>query len=98
MNWGTPEQQNWIIQPLITAGLGLDQIRTLMFRLGFEAIISEGRGIVASVTSLVSDQPVEVQAAWTEMIGRMITLTSAGAGSRQGRGGAGPLRPADFRE
>ena len=54
--------------------MGLDQIRVLVFRLAFEATVSEGLRSVASVTDLVSDQPAEVQAAWSEVIGRMITL------------------------
>lgn len=68
------DQHYWIIQPLINAGLGIDEVSSLVFRLAFEAITSEGRGTVSSVTSLVDDQPPEVQAAWAEMIGRMITL------------------------
>jgi hypothetical protein len=70
----TPEQHYWVIRPLIDAGLGLDRIRDLLFHLGFEAILSEGQGTVASVTDLVSDQPADVQAAWSEVIGRMISL------------------------
>ena len=70
----TPEQHYWVIRPLIDAGLGLDRIRDLLFRLGFEAILSEGQGTVASVTDLVSDRPADVQAAWSEVIGRMISL------------------------
>ena len=63
-----------MIRPLIDAGLGLDRIRELLFRLGFEAIVSENRGTVAIVQTLVSDQPARVQIAWTEVIGRMISL------------------------
>jgi hypothetical protein len=69
-----PEQQYWIIEPLIEAGLDLDEVRDLIFRLGFEAIVSEGADTVGSVQGVVSDQPADVQAAWTEVIGRMIGL------------------------
>lgn len=55
-------------------GPDLDEVRALVFRLGFEAIVGESRGTVASVTSVVSDEPMEVQAAWAKMIDRQITL------------------------
>jgi hypothetical protein len=70
----TPEQRYWVIRPLIEAGLGLDRIRDLLFRLGFEAVVSEGGTTVASVRNVVRDQPDEVQTAWTEVIGRMIAV------------------------
>jgi hypothetical protein len=70
----TPEQRYWVIRPLIDAGLGLDRIRDLLFRLGFEAVVSEGRKTVTCVRNVVRDQPDAVQTAWTEVIGRMIAL------------------------
>ena len=69
-----PEQQYWIIQPLLDAGLALDEIRTLVFDLGFEAIVSEGRGTVADVLDVVRDRPFAVRLAWQAMIGRMLAL------------------------
>jgi hypothetical protein len=74
VGWSTPEQRYWVIRPLVDAGLGLDRIKDLLFRLGFEAIVSEGRSTAASIADVVSDQPSEVQAAWAEVIGRMLTL------------------------
>ena len=53
----------------MNAGLDLEQIRTLVFRLAFEAIVGVG---TAALTELVSDQSAEVQAAWRHAIGRMI--------------------------
>jgi len=73
------QQHEWVIRPLIDAGLGLDRIRDLLFRLGFEAIVSEGRGTAAAVTTVIGDQPVHVQAAWTEVIDRMIALSRSNA-------------------
>jgi hypothetical protein len=70
----TPEQQYWVIRPLVDAGLGMDRIRDLLFRLSFEEIVSEGQNTMACVTTVVSDQPVEIRAAWAEVIGRMLTL------------------------
>ncbi len=75
----SPEQHEWVIRPLIEAGLGLDRIRDLLFRLGFEAIVSEGRGTATQVTTMVIDQPVHVQAAWTEVIDRMISMHRSNA-------------------
>ena len=75
----SPQQHEWVIRPLIDAGLGLDRIRDLLFRLGFEAIVSEGQGTAAQVTTLVSAEPAHVQAAWHEVIGRMIALNRTNA-------------------
>ena len=55
-------------------GLGLDRIRELVFRLGFAAIVSEGRGTAAEVTTMFSDEAAPVQAAWLEVIDRMVAL------------------------
>lgn len=70
----SPQQYEWVVRPLIDAGLGLDRIRDLLFRLGFAAIVSEGRGTAAEVTVLVSDEPPHVRAAWYEVVDRMISL------------------------
>jgi hypothetical protein len=70
----SPQQYEWIIRPLVDAGLGLDRVRDLLFRLGFEAIVSEGRGTAAQVVQLVEAEPPHVRAAWHEVIGRMIAL------------------------
>jgi hypothetical protein len=70
----SPQQYEWIIRPLVDAGLGLDRVRDLLFRLGFEAIVSEGRGTAAQVVHLVDAEPPHVRAAWHEVIGRMIAL------------------------
>ena len=61
-----------IIEPLVDAGLELEQIRSLLFHLAFDGIVGGGSATVAGVTSVVRDQPVEVQAAWLHAIGRMI--------------------------
>ena len=69
-----PEQQLWIIEPLLDAGLDLEQIRTLLFRLAFEAIVGDG---TADPTDVVEDQPPAVQAAWRHALSRMLTGDSA---------------------
>ena len=70
----TPHQQ-WVIQPLIDAGLGAEEVRTLIFRLAFDAIVCEGSPPGTDVTSVVADQPPAVRTAWLKVIGRMLTST-----------------------
>lgn len=70
----TPEQCHWVIQPLLAAGLALDQVRDHLFHLAFDAVVTEGRSTAAAVTSLVGDQPAHLRAAWVEVVHRMITL------------------------
>lgn len=67
-------QPHWLIQPLIEAGLDLEEIRTLVFRLGFDAIVGRGgtSGLAGVVTDPVTGRPPEVRAAWAEVIGRML--------------------------
>jgi hypothetical protein len=67
-----PDQQHWLIEPLLAAGMDLDEIRSLVTHLAAEA--GTGPGGAAGMTSLVEDRPPEVRAAWTEMIGRMLQL------------------------
>ena len=68
------EQVHWVIEPLLEAGLTVDQVEVLVFRLGFEAVVSEGRGTVPSVQTVVAAESPEVQAAWAVTVGRMIEL------------------------
>jgi hypothetical protein len=81
-----PEQQYWVIEPLIEAGLGLDEIRTLLFDLGFQAIVSEGSGTAADVLAVVRDQPAGVRSAWQVMIGRMLHLDEPAGSAASGTG------------
>jgi hypothetical protein len=73
------EQLYRVIEPLVDAGLELEQIRTLLFRVAFDAVIGEGTTTVADVTAVVGDQPPDVQAAWMRVIGRMIALGVSGS-------------------
>ncbi|WP_222194699.1 hypothetical protein [Modestobacter italicus] len=67
-------EQQWIVQPLIDAGVDLDEIGQLVSRLAFTAIVTEGCGALASLAELVADRPAEVQAAWCQVITRMLVL------------------------
>ena len=65
-------QHDWVIQPLVDAGLARDEICTLVFRLAFQGIVTEGRGTLPGLQELVAAHPVAVQAAWVQTISRLI--------------------------
>jgi hypothetical protein len=68
------DQPQWVVQPLIDAGLELEQIRELVFRLAFEGIVGAAGGGTAGLRDLVADRPPQVQAAWAQTIGRLLVL------------------------
>ena len=72
-------EQHWLIEPLLAAGLEPEEVRTLVFRLAFDALVAGDAGTTWSVARLVEDQPVHVQAAWVQTIDRMITVGSRAA-------------------
>ncbi|MGY1604480.1 hypothetical protein [Geodermatophilus sp. SYSU D00815] len=73
MVWMAPERQYWIIEPLLDAGLGLDEISDLIVRLGFESVVAEGDGTLAALGDVVEDHPAVVRAAWTRTLDRMLS-------------------------
>jgi len=76
MSWcAPPEQQLWIVQPLIEAGLAMDEIRAYLFQVAFDDIVSEGRATAAGIHGIVRDQPARVRTAWAETVGRMLALS-----------------------
>ena len=66
-----PDQCRWLIAPLLEAGLDLERIRTLVFRLGCQAVLDPGR---EELVDVVRAEPAEVQAAWEAMLRRMLFL------------------------
>lgn len=62
------ERCYWLIEPLLAAGMGLDEIRALVVRLALDSGVG--------TTRLVADHSREVQAAWAQMIGRMLAPES----------------------
>lgn len=66
-----PEESRWVLQPLLDAGLGLEEIKALLFMVAFEAV-TRGGITDAYLADIVADQPGPVQAAWVQVIGRMI--------------------------
>ena len=79
MDVGGPDTQQcaWIVEPLIEAGLDHERIRTLVFRLGFEAIVDDGPAVHERLVGLVRHEADDVRTAWTAMIGRMLALEQA---------------------
>ncbi len=65
------DPRQWILQPLVDAGLPSSTITDLLFRLGFEAVTG-ARDLDDGVRAVVADQPPAVQAAWVEVVSRMI--------------------------
>ena len=63
----------WLVQPLVEAGLRIEEIGELVGRLGFEAVVCDSRTFDARASSLVDGLPAGVRAAWVETIHRMIT-------------------------
>ena len=85
-----PQQETyWLVQPLVEAGLPLEEIRDLVGRLGFEAVVRDGRSFDAAASGLVLDQPADVRAAWVETIHRMIVSSRPAADA-----GEPAIRPA----
>ena len=76
MNPPAPEQQYWIIEPLLEAGLDLEQVRVLLFRVAFQDIVGDGD---TALTTLVGAEPPAVQQAWRRAVGRMMTGDAAGS-------------------
>lgn len=76
MGFLAPERQHWVIEPLLDAGLDRQQITELVFRLGFDAVVGDGRA--GDVAGHVRDQPPEVQAAWHRALMRMLAAHEPG--------------------
>ena len=77
MRWFAPDEQRWILQPRIDAGLADDEIRALLLHLA-------GASDLAPHT-LVRDEPAHVRAAWTHTIERMLTLRARDDETAPGR-------------
>jgi hypothetical protein len=68
------EEQQWVVQPLLDAGVALPQVCELVFDLAFGDIVTAGRGTIASLGDLVADRSPEVRSAWAQMISRLLLL------------------------
>jgi hypothetical protein len=68
------DPRQWILQPLVDAGLPPETITDLLFRLSFEAVAREG-GLDDGACAVVDGQPAAVRAAWVETLSRMIAAS-----------------------
>ena len=62
----------WIVQPLVDAGLSAPAITELLFDLAFEVATADG-GVDERVRALVAGHPSPVQTAWIDVVSRMLT-------------------------
>jgi kynureninase len=68
------EQQQWVVQPLIDAGVSVDRIHELVFDLAFADLVSEGRDTLTAVSALVAGHSEAVRVAWAQTIARLLVL------------------------
>jgi hypothetical protein len=68
----------WIIQPLLDAGLDLDAVRDLLFRVSFDCLVTSGPD---DVDAFVRSQPTHLRAAWIETVDRMLRVPEPSTGS-----------------
>jgi len=77
----TPESEElWVIAPLLEAGLDLDDVRELLFRVSFECVVRPGQADPAGTPALLEDRPAAVRAAWIETVDRMLRVPEASTG------------------
>jgi hypothetical protein len=74
VGWLTPEQQYWVVEPLLEVGLDLEQIRCLVFKVAFDAMVDEAAGATAILRNVVADEPAPVQCAWAQTISRLVVV------------------------
>jgi hypothetical protein len=65
----------WIIEPLLEAGLDIEEVRTLLTRVSFESVVSDGLPDVSDATVFLGFRSPAVRAAWIETVDRMLRLT-----------------------
>jgi hypothetical protein len=74
VGWLTPDLQSWVVEPLIEAGLDLEEIRSLVFRLAFETMVDAESGPAAILRNVVADESEAVRGAWAQTINRLIVV------------------------
>jgi len=70
----TPDLQSWVVEPLIEAGLDLEEIRSLVFRLAFDTMVDSGSGPAEILRNVVADESERVRGAWAQTINRLIVV------------------------
>jgi hypothetical protein len=64
----------WTIQPLLDAGLDLDEVGDLLFRFSFECLVETGQCDVWDAGALLPSRSTAVRAAWIETVDRMLRV------------------------
>ncbi|WP_369130298.1 hypothetical protein [Modestobacter roseus] len=64
----------WVLEPLLGAGLSTDQASDLVFRLAFDAVVDDVRGVRVSAPGALADQPCAVRTAWEQTLLRMMLV------------------------
>ncbi len=70
----------WVIQPLLEAGLGPEEVQQLLIRVSFACLVTAGRCDVSDATAFLGSQPAAVQAAWVETVDRMLRVPEPRSG------------------
>ncbi|WP_158544863.1 hypothetical protein [Blastococcus sp. TF02-09] len=65
------DPRQWILQPLVDAGLPSETITDLLLRLSVEAVAGTG-DLDGGAHAVVDGRPSDVRAAWVETLSRMI--------------------------
>lgn len=71
---GREAQPQWIVAPLLGAGLTVDDVRTLLFRVTFECLVG-GRRDISDVSAFLGERPAHVRTAWIETVNRMLGMS-----------------------
>lgn len=66
------EQGRTVLQPLLDAGVSVEDLRAMLFEVAFAGIVG-GSELDASLRDVVAGRPAAVQAAWVQVIDRMLT-------------------------
>jgi len=65
-------EQGRIVQPLLDAGVSLEELKSMLFDVAFAGMVG-GPELDASLRDVVAGRPVAVRAAWVETVSRMLT-------------------------
>ena len=66
----------WVIQPLLDAGLAVDDVGRLLLRVTFDCLVG-GRSDISDVSAFLGEQPPPVRAAWVETVNRMLATSDS---------------------
>ena len=70
----------WVIQPLLEAGLELDEVCELLFLVSLTSLVSSPPCDILDAPALLGHRPPAVRAAWMETVDRMLRVPEASIG------------------